>query len=189
MKNSVTYSAQGAIALILFLSWGSAQALSTAEKSPYGTYLTDINGGNSLYISQSDEQGKASHCYRRCNKVWRPVINSGSNDQINSSFLGLNNYFLSNIQYGKDGGMHIAYDHNALPKADKKVNKFLLGTIIRADGLIQITYNGWPLYYYLNDFGPNDTHGQGRISLGSKWALVTPEGKAIDTPITVSSRY
>ena len=37
----------------------------------------------------------------------------------------------------------------------------LLGTITRADGTVQSTYNGWPLYYFSGDSAAGDVNGQG----------------------------
>jgi predicted lipoprotein with Yx(FWY)xxD motif len=53
------------------------------------------------------------------------------------------------------------------------VNPDLLGTTAREDGTLQITYNGWPLYYYIDDGAPGDVNGQG---VGGVWFLVSPEG-------------
>lgn len=44
-----------------------------------------------------------------------------------------------------------------------------LGTITRADGSIQVTYNGLPLYMFHNDHQPGDTHGN-----YTGWNLVKP---------------
>jgi predicted lipoprotein with Yx(FWY)xxD motif len=46
-----------------------------------------------------------------------------------------------------------------------------LGTIERADGSIQVTYNGWPLYFWKDDAAPGDTLGQG---LGDVWFVAAP---------------
>lgn len=54
----------------------------------------------------------------------------------------------------------------------------LLGTITREDGTIQVTYNGWPLYTYNGDSGPDSPSGQGAEP---GWTLVSPAGKAIPT--------
>jgi predicted lipoprotein with Yx(FWY)xxD motif len=52
-----------------------------------------------------------------------------------------------------------------------------LGTITRTDGSSQVTYNGWPLYYWVNDKEPGDVTGQG---VGDVWFLAIPtEGDAI----------
>lgn len=41
----------------------------------------------------------------------------------------------------------------------------------RKDGAQQVTYNGMPLYYWINDRGPGDTTGQG---VGEVWYVVNP---------------
>lgn len=46
-----------------------------------------------------------------------------------------------------------------------------VSTIARADGTLQVTYNGVPLYYYIKDVNPGDTVGQG---VGGVWYVVTP---------------
>lgn len=52
----------------------------------------------------------------------------------------------------------------------------LLGTARRDDGGRQVTYNGWPLYFFAGDEGPGDTNGQG---VGDVWYVVSPEGEPI----------
>ena len=58
-----------------------------------------------------------------------------------------------------------------------------LGTITRSDGSNQVTYKGHPLYYYLGDYGPGSTAGQGNDGFGAKWWVVAPS----ESPITVGS--
>ena len=36
----------------------------------------------------------------------------------------------------------------------------------------QVSYNGWPLYYYVKDKDNGDTYGQ---NVGGKWFVVTPD--------------
>ena len=52
----------------------------------------------------------------------------------------------------------------------------LLGSTTRSDGSEQVTYNGWPLYYFAGDAAPGDTNGQG---ISGVWFVVSPEGDAI----------
>lgn len=46
-----------------------------------------------------------------------------------------------------------------------------IGTIIRQDGKKQVTYNGMPLYHYVNDKKPGDVSGH---QIEGKWFVVTP---------------
>jgi len=46
-----------------------------------------------------------------------------------------------------------------------------LGTTTRTDGSMQVTYNGWPLYYFARDGVPSDVNGQG---FGNVWWAITP---------------
>ena len=52
-----------------------------------------------------------------------------------------------------------------------------LDTITREVGSTQVTYNGWPLYYWIADEEPGDVTGQG---VGDVWYLAVPtEGDAV----------
>ena len=61
-------------------------------------------------------------------------------------------------------------------EAGDGITASLLGTAPRTDGSDQITYNGWPLYYFANDTAPGDTNGQG---INDVWYVLAPEGDAI----------
>jgi len=53
-----------------------------------------------------------------------------------------------------------------------------LGTITRADGAIQATYNGHPLYTYVADTAPGQAKGNGLNASGGVWHEVTASGAA-----------
>ncbi len=55
----------------------------------------------------------------------------------------------------------------------------MFGTTTRKDGAKQVTFNGWPLYYWFNDKKPGDTLGQG---VGDIWWVMTPTGSIITAP-------
>ena len=62
--------------------------------------------------------------------------------------------------------------------AGEGADESLLGTAARPDdGSEQVTYNGWPLYYFAQDAAPGDVNGQG---LNDVWYVVDPTGNAID---------
>ena len=65
------------------------------------------------------------------------------------------------------------------PVAGEGVDAALLGTTNRTDGTVQVTYNGWPLYYYEKDKAPGDTTGQ---DVGGVWYVVSAQGDQITTP-------
>ena len=58
------------------------------------------------------------------------------------------------------------------------VDASLLGTTEHPAAGIQVTYNGWPLYFFVGDSAPGDTNGQGQ---GGVWYVVDPAGNAIDS--------
>jgi len=65
------------------------------------------------------------------------------------------------------------------------VNRALLGTIKRADGTVQLTLHGWPLYRYAGDSAPGDVNGEG---VGGVWFAARPTGaKALPAGSTNST--
>lgn len=63
----------------------------------------------------------------------------------------------------------------------QKLDRSMLGTITRKDGSKQLTYGGWPLYYFVKDTGPGEVKGQDVKGFGAEWYLVAPDGKKITT--------
>ena len=53
-----------------------------------------------------------------------------------------------------------------------------LGTVTRADGSTQATYNGHPLYTYVGDTAAGQNKGNGLNLSGGKWYEVTVTGSA-----------
>ena len=64
------------------------------------------------------------------------------------------------------------------------VDDSLFGTTTRDDGSTQVTYNGWPLYYFANDAAAGDINGQG---LNDVWYLLSPTGEGIGLETDVSA--
>jgi len=62
------------------------------------------------------------------------------------------------------------------PVAGTGIDASKLGTTKRKDGSIQVTYAGWPLYYYANDAKAGDTTGQ---NVGSVWFVISPAGEQV----------
>ena len=54
-----------------------------------------------------------------------------------------------------------------------------VGTTARPDGSSQLTYNGHPLYTFVNDKSPGDTNGEGLNAFGGSWFAVSPAGNKV----------
>lgn len=63
--------------------------------------------------------------------------------------------------------------------AGEGVDASKLGTTNRTDGTVQVTYNGWPLYYYVKDKAAGDVVGQ---DVGGVWYVVSAAGDQVTTP-------
>jgi predicted lipoprotein with Yx(FWY)xxD motif len=62
--------------------------------------------------------------------------------------------------------------------AGKGIDTARLSTVTRAEGTVQMTYQGWPLYYYVGDQGPGDVDGQ---DVDDVWFVLDAEGKLVRT--------
>ena len=66
------------------------------------------------------------------------------------------------------------------------LNASSFNTVLRGDGKQQLTYDGWPLYYFAEDNKPGDTLGQG---IGGIWfarPLLDPSPPATSTTTSTS---
>ena len=64
------------------------------------------------------------------------------------------------------------------PRALGGVSQHLLGVTLRADGTMQVTYNGRPLYYFIADGAPGMANGEGLNAFGARWEVVNAAGMA-----------
>jgi len=116
------------------------------------------------------------------------VVNLGQNDTL-GSFL-VDDKGMTLYLFTKDApNTTVCYDKCATawppllttgdPVAGEGVDASLFGTTNRTDGTVQVTYNGWPLYYYEKDKAPGDVVGQ---DVGGVWYVVSAEGDQVTTP-------
>jgi predicted lipoprotein with Yx(FWY)xxD motif len=66
------------------------------------------------------------------------------------------------------------------PVAGAGLSAIKLATAKRSDGTSAITYAGHPLYTYVGDTKPGDTHGQGLNQFGAEWYVLAPNGRKVD---------
>ena len=62
------------------------------------------------------------------------------------------------------------------PTPGAGVDASLFGSTTRKDGSTQVTYKGWPLYYYIKDTASGDVKGQ---NVGKVWYVLSPAGEVI----------
>lgn len=58
-----------------------------------------------------------------------------------------------------------------------EIDSAKVGTLTRADGSVQVTLNGWPLYLFAQDKSPGDIKGEGAAN--GKWHVIAPDGKPV----------
>jgi predicted lipoprotein with Yx(FWY)xxD motif len=116
------------------------------------------------------------------------TISLGKNDNLGSFLVDAKGMTL--YLFTKDTpSTSVCYDKCAVawppllttgaPVAGEGVDASKLGTTTRKDGSVQVTYNGWPLYYYEKDKAPGDLTGQ---DVGSVWYVVSATGDKITSP-------
>src|SRR6185436_20218019 len=115
------------------------------------------------------------------------TVNVGQNDTL-GSFL-VDDKGMTLYLFTKDSpNTSVCYDKCATawppllttgdPVAGEGADASMLGTTKRTDGSIQVTYNGWPLYYYEKDKAAGDVTGQ---DVGDVWFVVSAEGDKVES--------
>ncbi len=66
------------------------------------------------------------------------------------------------------------------PVAGRGVSAAMLGTIKRADGTSEVTYNGHPLYTFSGDRAPGQTAGEGSDAFGAEWYALSAAGSKVE---------
>ncbi len=110
------------------------------------------------------------------------TVGLGSTDALGSFLVGPDGMTLYLFTRDTVGGDSVCYDRCAdrwppllVDSADMiTVDPAIpgtVGTVARTDGTLQVTYNGWPLYYWYNDKAPGDTDGE---AVGKTWWVIPP---------------
>jgi predicted lipoprotein with Yx(FWY)xxD motif len=82
--------------------------------------------------------------------------------------------------YGACAGAWPVYfaRNTAVIRVGLGVKKSLIDRTRRRDGRLQLTYNGWPLYYYAHE-GPGEVRCQNVDQFGGLWLVVRPSGTLV----------
>lgn len=62
-------------------------------------------------------------------------------------------------------GVWAPHRADALDTLGPGIDPTMVGTVAREDGVLQTTYNGWPLYRYRDDGAPGDLNGHGQLNV------------------------
>ncbi|HLR31448.1 MAG TPA: hypothetical protein VK074_03095 [Fodinibius sp.] len=142
------------ILLLTSISYAQAKKISElkvrSDDDVSASYLTD-GEGMSLYIFLKDSTG-SSTCADECADAWPPVL-------LDEGDL--------TVGEGVDSTMIGTIDRP--------------GETLKNPGeVVQLTYNGWPLYYYADDRRPGDKTGQDIEDYGAEWYLITSDGEKVE---------
>jgi predicted lipoprotein with Yx(FWY)xxD motif len=80
--------------------------------------------------------------------------------------------------YGACAAAWPVYYSKGTMRAGAGVKRSLIGTTRRRDGRRQLTYNGWPLYYYAHE-GPGEVKCQNVDEFGGLWLVVRASGALV----------
>jgi predicted lipoprotein with Yx(FWY)xxD motif len=113
-------------------------------------------------------------------------VSVGTSTQLGQAIVTDERGFALYRLLADEGGASACYDWCArawppvlvddLPAVDDPRLASQLGTTVRRDGSLQLTFGGAPLYTYTGDRDPGDTNGQGA---GGLWFVV-------DAPATIA---
>jgi predicted lipoprotein with Yx(FWY)xxD motif len=140
----------------------------TVVQANFGQYLAD-GEGRALYLFTADQQGGAVQRERTGEPLWPKLVNGERERQAQSACVG---------ECAQAWPPLVGED---VTPTDDRINADQIGTVEREDDGPQVTYAGWPLYYFVRDAGMGDVSGQGIESFGGTWYLVNPAGEAIQT--------
>ena len=89
--------------------------------------------------------------------------------------------------YGDCAAAWPVYYAKGTLKAGAGVKQSLIGTTRRRDGRRQVTYNGWPLYYYAHEKA-GEVKCQNVETHGGTWLVVRPAGTLLPVAATPRAR-
>jgi predicted lipoprotein with Yx(FWY)xxD motif len=132
----------------------AASPLHVAEHETLGSYLVDAQG-RTLYVVVNGTE--TVPCEGDCATAWPPFTQEG--------------------MMMADESEMASEDMAMMPTVDPA----LLGTVVRADGSTQLTYNGHALYYFVGDVAPGEVNCQAVAQFGGTWYVLSPTGEVITT--------
>jgi predicted lipoprotein with Yx(FWY)xxD motif len=155
---------------------GGTPSIGLGSSPTLGNYLVSAADGRTLYyfgldVPAGGGQGPTSNCNGSCLAVW-PVfhVSAGGSGGGNSPPTGQ-----------PDGGSpppppsvppYIVQGSSPALSVATGLNASDFGEFTRADGTMQTTFQGWPLYEFSGDSKAGDTNGDNLVANGGPWYVV-----------------
>ena len=118
------------------------------------------------------------------------VVTVSSVPKLGKIIVDSKGFTLYDFRLDKNGGKSACYGYCAQvwpplitegkPRAGEGAMASKLGTTKRNDGTLQVTYGGWPLYYYVGDKKPGDAKGNYVYDAGAEWFALQPSGEEVE---------
>jgi predicted lipoprotein with Yx(FWY)xxD motif len=171
---------------------GITGALGTITREDDGTLQVTYNGQPLYYWAHDEAVGDTTG--QAVGRVWwiasPSTVSAVPNEELGSVLVGpsgMTVYMFANDTAGS--GESACYEQCATnwpPLTVESADGLVLGqglpgelgTIERTDGTLQVTYNGWPLYYWKDDAAVGDTLGEG---VGDVWFTIPQETVAVSS--------
>jgi len=177
MRKEIVYSALVVLALL-----ASACATATPTATPIPVTVTALQATDTAMPAAPTASMPPAATEMPTTSSGPALVNSSQNAALGSFLVdskGMTLYIFTNDKPGQSncsGGCATNWPPfltDGAPTAGTGVTDAMLGTLTRSDGTTQVTYNGWPLYYFAGDSAAGDTNGEGK---GNSWYVMTPAG-------------
>ncbi len=143
-----------------------AVTLQVSTAPGVGTFVTDGNG-QALWILEKDTPTK-SECTGPCLNAWAPVL------VVGQPTLG-SGEAMNGATQPATGTPEASNPSDATGKATGQLDQSKLSTLQRADGTMQATYNGHPLYFHASGAAAGTANATGANATS---AATNPNGTA-----------
>jgi len=151
----------GATASGAYGSYGAVSPTPTIVPAPTQTALVPLTGAAAVQVANNARLGKI-------------LVNAGGMT-LYTFALDLNG--VSKCTASDCTADWPPYTVSAVPGSGADVPG-KVGTLIRPDGSMQVTFNGLPLYTFVADKNPGDTEGDNVTEFGGVWSAARAAGPA-----------
>ncbi len=172
------------LSLIATACGGSVVPVTGATSSASGGYSRGSSSGSYGYGGSSAATQAPSSSSSAASAAQLGVSQNASLGSFLVDGKGMTLYvFMKDTQnsnasacYGKCASFWPPLTTKGAAVAGSGLDASKLGTITRTDGSTQVTYNGWPLYYFAKDTKAGDTNGK---KVQGIWFVVSPSGDPV----------